>query len=314
MKPRASCLSMWAVWCCGPMLTAWNTRCAAGPASGVLTTMVCEQAVNGRPELKLLLFGAGRKTDKPSGVRVECRAGVERPVFWSAEVPVDPGAWERGSFAIVPLGGFPWERAPSPSFTVSAGVLGDDPGFLGRVVRANGVKGPVVIERTHPTSPGPGAGARVMVAATAEPVDARTAVLKVAFLNCGEEFTTDYSGFVHFDLKPTGEDLTPASSLGLHPTSVRTDTSTWRSDEVTVLRFGPFHVPRRAPEHVYVRTGLYDQHGSMARLHLAGSDDGTGRVLVGRFVATGDGVRFERLLPPYPVHPPSEGSSEEHAP
>lgn len=310
-KHRASWLSGRIGRTCGLLLASW---CACGttePAGDVLVALVCEQTGERLPELTLLLFGIGTGTTRPSTIRVECRADHERPLFWSADVPIAPDTWGAADIATVPLGGFPWERAPTPSFAVWAGASAGGLDLLGHVTRTDGS---ARIRRVTPMTSGAAAGAHVIVTATAEPVDARTALLKLVFLNCGEEFTADYSGFVHFDLRPTGEDLAPAGSLGLHPSSARMDTSAWRMDELTVVRFGPFHFPPQSPEHVYVRAGIYDQHGTTARVPLAGSDDGTGRVLVGRFVVDGKAARFERLSPPRDGQTAAESGHGGHDP
>lgn len=271
---------------------------AAAPMEPLL--VLCGEPAAGHSiRLKLVVFTGG-SAPAPEHVRVEFfhqGKSLDGPPPSARPLHARlPGAPEAGSQVhVAALGSVAMDADGPESVQVRGGAAGDRLVPLGSLRRAD--DGRVLFLRHWPL-PSPKQGERaVLVAAAAERMGPRRFLLKLAYLNYGESFDKDLTAFVHFEFAARGEDLADPVAAGLLTQSYDMDTSCWRPGEVTVVRSRAFDVPASAPEHVYVRVGIYDRQGTQARLPLAGSDDDTGRVLVGRFVAEGERVGFEPILP-----------------
>ena len=269
---------------------------------GELVVMTCEPQGPDSVLLKMVVFNAGRAFARDGAARVEFATGpwagktfvAPLPGPRTATVALRTKGWQPDHVEVARFGPFVLDGRAPKEIHVRGGLVGDPATRLGTLVR-NGKRGAAVTFRRHFPLPEPAPGElRVLTAASAERLPGGRFLLKVAYFNCGQQFAKDLSAFVHFEFEAKGENLEEPCALKLYPRSRAMDTAAWRQDEVTVVQFGPFEMPSRAPGRVYVRAGIYDQFGTQARLPIAGSDDGTGRVLVGRFVR-GDGrVWFER--------------------
>lgn len=257
--------------------------------------LACEPASGGSIVLKMILFGAGPQTDVGDRVRLEFIAGVV-PYEGRALRPrgVSAPLKRTDHVEVVRFGPFVLDEHVPPELTVRGGIAGGRLRQLGTIIRSSSKDEPIRFQRHFPLPAQSDGGLRVIVSASAQRLDPRRFVLKVAYFNCGDSFDRDFSAFVHFEFAAKGENLAEPCELKLLPRSERMDTSTWRPDEVTVVRFEPFEIPTNAPDTVYIRAGIYDQFGTKERLPIARSDDGTGRVLVGRFVRERGTVSFER--------------------
>jgi len=270
-------------------------------ARGGLSLLVCDAVSPRTIALKLILLNPGRQFDTDGQARLEFgRPDAPGHPFESpapgprtVNLPVKCSEWAPDHVEVLSFGPFSLSEGVPTNLEVRGGLVGDAPTLLGTLT-AGDRDSSLQFRRAFPAILPATKTHRVIVTAVCERTDARRFVVKLAYLNCGERFETALSAFLHFELAPKGEDLDPAIALRLLPSSRRVNTSTWRPDELTVVQFGPFEIPRDAPEHVYLRAGLYDQFGTPERLDLAGSDDGTGRVLVGTFTHTPAGVLFQR--------------------
>jgi len=282
--------------------------CAAGAGAAApmepLLVLCGEPGAGHSIRLKLVVFTAA-SAPAPEHVRVELfHQGKPFTGPPASARPLHarlPGAKEAGAqVRVAALGSVVMDADGPESLQVRGGPVGERLMALGSLRRAD--DGGVLFLRHWPL-PRPKPDERtVLVAGAAERMGPRRFLLKLAYFNCGESFDKDLTAFIHFEFAPRGEDLDGPVAAGLLTQSYDMDTSSWRPGEVTVVRSRPFDVPAGAPEHVYVRAGIYDRRGTQARLLLAGSDDDTGRVLVGRFVAEGERVEFEPILPALVSH------------
>ena len=253
--------------------------------------LACEPASGNRVTLKMVLFSA----EPHARVGIEFVAGgvpyrgqAPRPHAMSTSLePTD-------HVEVVGFGPFVFDEHVPRELAVRGGIIGSELPHLGTITRSDAKDEPVRFRRHFPLPVPHDGGLRILVVVSTQRLDPRRFVLKVAYFNCGESFDRDLSAFVHFELAAKGENIAESCELKLFPRSERMDTSTWRPDEVTVVCFEPFEIPAGAPDTVYIRAGLYDQFDTKERLPVAGSDDGTGRVLVGRFVEKSGTVSFER--------------------
>ena len=268
-----------------------------------LAVLTCETRPADRLLLRMVLVNAGQAFSSDGAARIEfASSGPDGPAqaapapgLRTMVAPVRCRSWAADHIAVVDFGPFAVDDAMPASLWVRGGLEGGPVSTLGRLVRGAGGDASPAFHRVLPWSSLSDGEHRLLVIAAGDRVDDRRFLLKIAYFNAGETFDKDYSAFVHFELGAKGEDLDQTAALGLQPMSRGLDTAGWREDELTVVTFGPIAVPSKAPEHVYVRAGLYDQFGTHKRLALPGSDDATGRVLVGRFVTTGARTTFERL-------------------
>ena len=265
-------------------------------AKGVepLTVLACEPASGNHVLLKMIMFG----TEPQDRVRLEFVAdGL--PYEGQAPRPRSASAALKcaGRVEVVRFGPFVLDEHVPRELHVRGGVVEGRPHRLGTITRSGSKEEPTTFRRHFPLLVRADDEHQILVAASSQRLGPRRFIFRVAYFNCGESFESDLSAFVHFEFAAKGENLAEPCELKLFPRSERIDTSTWRPDEVTVVRFEPFEIPTGAPETVYVRAGIYDQFGTKERLPIAGSDDGTGRVLVGRFVRRRGMVSFERLCP-----------------
>jgi len=271
----------------------------AGASADVMAVMTCRPAAANAVELKLVMFGLRAAPSRERAAKVEFvtpngkHYDSPAPGPRSVTVPIPRRAWPADHVEVVPVGRFTVAGNAPARLQVHGGLVGGPRARLGTLVRAGDSR--VTFERHCPWPAGDG-DHRVIVAASCKRVGARRFYLKVAYFNCGEAFSSDHSAFVHYEFAAKGEDLDPPIALGLLPTSIRMDTASWSRDTVTVVQLRPIDIPRDAPEFVYVRAGIYDQFGTKKRINCVGSDDGTGRVLVGRFVNRPDRVEFERTF------------------
>jgi len=250
----------------------------------------------------MTIFNMGPQAEASGRASLEFMAGGslyegEDPRPRGASVALARETWPAGHVEVVRFGPFLLDGRAPRELRVRGGVAGSPLQPLGALVRGNSAGDPVAFRRHFPLADQPDGYLRLVVAAVVQRLDPRRFVLRVAYLNCGERFDRDLSAFVHFELGAKGEDVAESCELKLFPRSGRMDTSTWRPDELTVVRFDPFEIPANAPDIVYIRAGIYDQFGTKERTPIAGSDDGTGRVLVGRFVRKRGVAIFERIWP-----------------
>ena len=215
------------------------------------------------------------------------------PGLRAATVALDAQQRPAGQVQLIRFGPFTLDDRCPQELGVRGGIVPGPMEWLGTLVRRQGEA--VVFLRHFPRAEQASGHARILTAASAERIAGNRFLLKVGYFNCGHRFTKDLSAFVHFEFEPQGEHLHEPCRHKLFPRSMAVDSATWRPDEVTVVTFGVFEFPPGAPKCVYVRAGLYDQHGTGERVPMAGSDDGTGRVRVGRFVRRSGRVWFDRL-------------------
>ena len=274
-------------------------------AGQLLTAMTCQPLGARRVSLKMVILNAGREFAHDRAARVEfVTAPSDRRMLQSpppgprtTTVPLRSKGWAPDHVEVVSFGPFVFDGQMPKQLHVRAGLDGESLAILGTLVRDGDGEGDtrITFRRVLPWPSVAKGERRVLAAAAAQRVDGRRFVLRAAYFNGGEEFATDYSAFIHFELNAEGENLDQTIALKLHPMSQRMDTSAWDDGELTVVTFGPIDIPRNVPKHVYVRAGMYDQFGSGERLMLPGSDDGTGRVLVGRFVTKDGATVFQRI-------------------
>jgi len=272
-------------------LLHWSA-CGADTAP---VALVCEHVAANRVLLKLAILHVGATPGAHAAAYIEFvsesapgkpyESSPPGPRSVTLPLPADP----KQNIALARFGPFLFDGQTPKRLLVYGGLAGGPKIKLGLLTKT---AGRVVFQRGLP-KPAAAGEVRVLAAAECEPFGRRRFVLKIAFFNAGESFPADYSAFVHFELQPKGERLDQAMAWKLWPMSQRMDTRSWGPSELAVVRFGPFEIPHGAPRCVYVRAGIYDQFGTKKRLKLAGSDDGTGRVLVGRFLTSGATVRFE---------------------
>lgn len=269
-----------------------------------LALLVCETTGSNTVELGVLLLALDDPLPDDTSVRLQFVAPSDPGRTYEAPEPaprtvtqtIASSATGRRT-ALLGFGPFILGDETPAKLQVLGGVAGTTPTPLGVLFRRPTAGDHEARWGFRRASPPVAEGERaVIVVAAPQVVDANRFLVGLGFFNCGERFPVDHWALLHFELEPTGEDLAATSEMGLWPSGKATDSSLWREDEVTVVTFGPYELPRPLERPVYLRAGLYDREGAGDRVKLIGSD-ASRRVLVGRFVDRDGHIAFERIAP-----------------
>jgi hypothetical protein len=141
--------------------------------------------------------------------------------------------------------------------------------------------------------------AAVLAVASCEPLGPTELRLSVTFYNAGAELAVDYTPFIHFDRRETGESLYTEPAPGPRALVGTALTPAWGASEATTVTFPAVTLTPSLRQTIFVKAGLYDARGTRGRLSLVGAD-ASQRVPVGRLVRTGESWRFERGPPSDP--------------
>jgi len=265
---------------------------ARGDGGACALLLVTDSLPGGRVLPKLLVLNAGERFAADGEILVWFRAaGAGAPDGPpQARVPVACSGWQGDHAEVIPLDPIELGGDLPAAVDMFGALPGQPPIELGRLSRDGDA---VTLVRPSPAKDGE---ADTVALGVVDILEGGLFEVRVAFLNCGQAFDRDLWAFLHFEPEQTGEHLDATIALGLPPSATPVPSASWGPDTVAVVKFGPYEAPRSLDQPVYLRAGLYDHDGDGARVCPAGSGEDT-RALIGRIVADGDGVRFERLLP-----------------
>lgn len=280
---------------------ATPTQGAPPAAATSFPILACEALGPDRVVLKLLIFNSGETFAADGSARLEfvdpadpARAfEAPEPGPRTTAMPVACSSWFGDHVELLRFGPFVLDDSTPAELHLRGGLEGRLPVPLGALVRGDDRR---VRFRRPPPDAATETERNVLLTAACDLVNPNRFLIKLGFFNCGERFDVDYWAFLHFEPDPTGENLAVTTEMGLYPAGKPTDSSSWEEDEVTVIAFGPFELPRELDRPLYLRAGLYDRDGTSGRVPLAGSGEAQ-RVLVGRFVPRDGGAVFERTAP-----------------